>query len=274
MNEKIKKEILRSIRSVELETNKLVDTLMSGMYRSIFLGGGIDFSELRHYYPGDDVRFIDWKASRKHNELYVRQFVEERESVFHFVFDLSKSMYFENKLEYALLLFASFMFYAVKNGSSFHLTTFGNSIKYYGRFRTRNDAYFVLGKLIDSVLDEKPEEMELAEVLTKLRVKSTHTLIFSDFMFDNFEKELSLYSRFTLDLVGFQVLSGKELDPAKGAFSLSSTKIVSDPKDLKYFIARNINTLKRLFAKHDFEFYTFDTGVPLDISLRKMINHK
>lgn len=272
MKETIKKNILKSIRKVEFKTNVLVDTLMAGLYRSIFLGGGVDFSELRHYSPGDDVRFIDWKVSRKHRELYVKQFVEERESVFHFIVDLTKSMYLENKLEYAILLFASFMFYAARSANGFYLTTFGKKIKFHGRFRTTKDCYFLLGQVIDLILEDNADEIELSDVLKRVRVKSTHTLVFSDFMFNDFENELQRYSRYTLDFIGFQVLSNSELNPSRGAFSLNKTKIVSTPNDLKYFIESKLDSLKRLFAKFHYHFYTFDSSIPLEINLRKLVN--
>ena len=42
-------------------------------------GGGIEFSEVREYTPGDDARRVDWNVSARYNDLFVKEFVEEKE---------------------------------------------------------------------------------------------------------------------------------------------------------------------------------------------------
>ena len=55
----IAKEILRKVRRIQILTSRKVTDLMAGQYSSVFKGRGMEFKEVRHYQPGDDVRLID-----------------------------------------------------------------------------------------------------------------------------------------------------------------------------------------------------------------------
>ena len=67
-------------------------TRLSGSYASSFRGPGLDFAELRHYAPGDDVRRLDWHVTARRGLPYVRQYVEERQLRVLLAVDVSVSM--------------------------------------------------------------------------------------------------------------------------------------------------------------------------------------
>ena len=71
-----------------------LDGILQGDYRSLFMGGGLDFAELREYQPPDDVRHIDWNVTARMETPYVRQYMEDREITAWFLLDLSPSMAF------------------------------------------------------------------------------------------------------------------------------------------------------------------------------------
>ncbi len=71
-----------------------LDGILQGDYRSLFMGGGLDFAELREYQPPDDIRHIDWNVTARMNLPYVRQYLEDREVTAWFLVDLSPSMAF------------------------------------------------------------------------------------------------------------------------------------------------------------------------------------
>src|SRR3989337_1502159 len=72
-------ELLRKIRRIEIRVRRLVDRVFQGQYHSVFRGRGLEFSEVREYQPGDDVRIIDWNVTARVGSLYVKKYVEERE---------------------------------------------------------------------------------------------------------------------------------------------------------------------------------------------------
>jgi uncharacterized protein (DUF58 family) len=84
-------EVLRQVRAIELRTRRLVNTLFSGEYRSVFRGTGMEFAEVRAYEQGDDYRAIDWNVSARMGSPYVKTFHEERELTLLLVVDRSGS---------------------------------------------------------------------------------------------------------------------------------------------------------------------------------------
>src|SRR5512140_730732 len=85
------RDILLSVRRVELLTNRLVNDMMVGGYLSFFKGRGMDFEELREYMPGDDVRDIDWNVTLRMGRPFVKRFREEREVGMILMVDVSAS---------------------------------------------------------------------------------------------------------------------------------------------------------------------------------------
>jgi hypothetical protein len=84
-------EVMREVRRIEITTRHLVRDIVAGEYSSAFRGRGVEFSEVREYQPGDDVRAIDWNVSARLGTTYVKRYLEERELTVLFVIDISAS---------------------------------------------------------------------------------------------------------------------------------------------------------------------------------------
>jgi uncharacterized protein (DUF58 family) len=80
------------ITHLDLSAKRSVLNLLGGDYQSVFKGRGIEFDEVREYQEGDDPRLIDWNVTARMDRLFVKKFVEERELVVFFIFDLSPTM--------------------------------------------------------------------------------------------------------------------------------------------------------------------------------------
>lgn len=72
-------DILKRIREIEIKATILSDNIFAGQYHSLLKGNGMEFSDIRRYAPGDDVKKIDWKVTAKQRKAYVKEFVEERD---------------------------------------------------------------------------------------------------------------------------------------------------------------------------------------------------
>ncbi len=72
-------ELMQEARKLEIRARRRVDDLLSGQYHSAFKGQGIEFSEVREYQPGDEVRWIDWNVTARAGKPFVKRFVEERQ---------------------------------------------------------------------------------------------------------------------------------------------------------------------------------------------------
>jgi uncharacterized protein (DUF58 family) len=87
----ISPEILRHVKRIELRTRGLVNSRFVGEYHSVFKGQGMEFSEVREYQSGDEVRTIDWNVSARMHRLFVKRYVEERELTVMLIVDCSGS---------------------------------------------------------------------------------------------------------------------------------------------------------------------------------------
>ena len=88
---------LQSLRDLELVTKSTVEGLRQGLHRSPFHGYSAEFSQYRHYRPGDDLKYVDWKAFARTDRIYTRQFRETTNVSALFVVDISRSMDFGSK---------------------------------------------------------------------------------------------------------------------------------------------------------------------------------
>ena len=70
-------ELLKRIKKIQVKTNYMVNDIMAGEYISAFKGRGMEFSEVREYQPGDDVRLIDWNVTARMNQPFIKEFIEE-----------------------------------------------------------------------------------------------------------------------------------------------------------------------------------------------------
>ena len=79
------------VRRLEINSRRRLAATLAGAYRSQFRGQGMEFSELRPYQPGDDVRTIDWNVTARTGVPHVRQYREERSRSLTLLIDLSAS---------------------------------------------------------------------------------------------------------------------------------------------------------------------------------------
>jgi uncharacterized protein (DUF58 family) len=74
-----------------------VRSLLSGRKRSRLRGRGLDFDELRHYRPGDDIRTMDWRVTNRTGKPHVRVYTEERDRPVMLVIDQRLPMFFGSR---------------------------------------------------------------------------------------------------------------------------------------------------------------------------------
>jgi uncharacterized protein (DUF58 family) len=87
-------EVLAGIADLELVARIVVEGLVSGLHRSPFHGYSAEFSQYRHYRPGDDLKYVDWKLVARTDRVYTRQFRETTNMASAIVLDTSGSMDF------------------------------------------------------------------------------------------------------------------------------------------------------------------------------------
>jgi len=126
-------ELARAIRLIAVRSRHQAAGLFAGNYASAFRGGGLEFEETRPYVAGDDVRSIDWVATARIGEPYVKCFREERNHTLLFALDKSASMRFgavgRSKAAFATRAIALLAAAAARAGDRTGLVVFDEEVR-------------------------------------------------------------------------------------------------------------------------------------------------
>lgn len=185
-------ELTKKLRRIEIKSNKLVDEIFSGEYRSGFRGKGMEFENIRQYIPGDDVRSIDWNVTARYDKAFVKQFVEEREMNMFLLIDMSHSNNFGRKKEIIAEISATLALSAVRNNDRVGVIFFTEQIE--KLIPSKNGKKHVMS-IIENILTFQPQHSgtDIAKVVqyfNKIEKKRSVVFLISDFLDDGYEKEL------------------------------------------------------------------------------------
>lgn len=208
-------ELLQRIKNIQVKTNYMVNDIMAGEYVSAFKGRGMEFSEVREYQPGDDVRLIDWNVTARMDQPFIKEFIEERELTLMLLVDVSSSGSFGSdqkmKNEIAAEVASILAFSAIKNNDKIGLIIFSDKIEHYippkkGKGHIWN--------IIRTILSFKPQgkgtNLSLPlEYLLKIQKKRATTFLISDFQDENYESQLKLAKQ-RFDLIAINIIDPRE----------------------------------------------------------------
>jgi len=207
------KEILETVRRIELATRRVVQSELAGRYHSVFKGQGMAFSEVRSYSPGDDIRNIDWNVSARHRDhgLFVKTFHEERELTVLLMVDLSASSGLGTRRRTKRRLLAEvgalLSFTALQNNDRVGLLVFTDRAELFLPPRKgRSHGLRVIREIAEHV--PKHRGTDIAEAVAYLnRVQRRRAVVFviSDFIDDDYARPLQLAAA-RHDLVGIRVV--------------------------------------------------------------------
>lgn len=189
-------DFLAHIRRIEIRARHLVANRFLGEYHSVFRGRGIEFSEVRQYEPGDDVRAIDWNVTARMGAPYIKKYVEERELTVLLAVDISASSAFTttgtSKRELAAEVAATLAFSAAANNDRVGFIAFTDRVEEY--IPPANDRRHVL-RIIRELLYLEPRGhgTDIGAMLAYLaRVQKRRCIVFllSDFFDVDYERQL------------------------------------------------------------------------------------
>lgn len=226
----IPKELFKKIRRIEIRTKGLVNNVFGGEYHSAFKGRGMEFSEVRPYQIGDDIRSIDWNVSARTGDPYVKVFEEEREQTLMLVVDVSGSEDFGSqgkfKREVAAEICAIVAFSAIQNNDKVGLLLVSDRVELFvPPKKGRRHVLRLLRDLFAHVPQSRGTSLSAAldHLLHVLRRRSI-VLIFSDFFDAGFVKPLRVVAR-RHDTIAVQLHDPREEElPALGLVDLTDAE--------------------------------------------------
>ncbi len=214
----IPREILRQVKRIQILTSRKVTDLMAGQYSSVFKGRGMEFKEVRHYQPGDEIRLIDWNVTARTGIPHVKEHVEERELTVMLLVDLSQSLDFgsvaKTKMELAAEFAAVIALSAISNNDKVGLIAFTDQVELL--VPPKKGKRHAL-RLIREILAFKPKRAgtdiaQALEYLNKVTTRRSIAFLVSDFFGQGYERAISIANK-RHDLVAVSIA-----DPAEKSF--------------------------------------------------------
>jgi uncharacterized protein (DUF58 family) len=203
-------DIIKKVRELEIKSKRLASDLFSGEYHSAFKGKVMSFREVREYYPGDDIRFIDWNVSARFGHPYSKVFEEERELTVMLLIDVSASSLFgttvATKKTISTEIAATLSFSAVNNGDKVGAILYSDKIeKYIPAKKGKQHALYILREMLASSSEGKSTELKTAlQYFNNITRQKSIAFILSDFVDAGYEDNLRVAGN-KHDLVGIKI---------------------------------------------------------------------
>jgi uncharacterized protein (DUF58 family) len=270
------KELLKQVRQIEIRTKGLVNQVFSGEYHSVFKGRGMEFSEVREYQFGDDIRNIDWNVTARFGHPFIKIFEEERELTVMLMVDLSGSLIFgtieKTKQQVAAELSAILAFSALKNSDKVGLILFTDKIeKFVPPRKGRSHVLRIIREVLSFEPEGKTTNLKAAlEYLNSTIKKRSIVFLLSDFMDSGYEKILRIVGK-KHDLIGVVLNDKRESElPKMGLIKLTDaetgeerwvdTSSIKIQKRLKEVRENMIRQRKSLFITSRLDSIEVQTG--------------
>ncbi len=265
---------LAKIRNYEIRIRKAVNSQMRGNFRSVFKGTGLEFSDLRTYQYGDDVRAIDWNVSSKGHGTFVRVFREEKDQTVFFVVDVSASQQAgpasRTKLDVTKEVCGTLALSALHEASHVGLYCFSDQRELYIKpANSQKTGYQLVMNLFR--LQPKSPRTHLADALlftlNRLKRRSVVILI-SDFIDQNYEHNLRALAQ-KHDLVVIHIYEQREInlprlgivplfDTESGQLAWVNTSSSQFRADLRGLFDDNRVRLEKLCKQHNANYLALD----------------
>jgi uncharacterized protein (DUF58 family) len=214
-------DILREVRRIDIQAQRLVTGAMAGGYLSVFRGAGIEFESVREYEEGDDPRSVDWNVTARVGRPFVKTYVDERELTVLFLLDLSASMDggfgVYSMRQIAARIAACLGLAAARSGDKVGLVGFSDKVDHFVAPRMgRAHALRVVRDCLAVPAKGAGTSITAALEFAAHAVRR-HAIVFliSDFLTEGYEKALRIAAK-RHDIVAVRLLSPELTSPGTG----------------------------------------------------------
>ena len=246
---------------INKNVSKLIEIFKLKMiYLKIITGKGLEFDRLREYTPSDDANSIDWNATARTTQPYVKIFKEERMLDVILLFDVSNTMLLGTtpltKNEYASVIAGILGYTAINSGDKLGLIMFSDRIKFILDPSQSMDNYYSMLRLLSQpkYYGGVKNWSCLPKVLLETFGPDTVLFIISDFvktppqMFDDLQKFANKFKA----VFGIMVRDPRDSELPKGVGSI----YLADP-DTGRIVLVNVDEIREkynMLAKRQEEF--------------------
>ena len=286
----IPSEIIKKVRLIEIKTRHIVNNLFGGEYHSAFKGMGMEFAEVREYYPGDDIRAIDWNVTARTGKPFIKKFDEERELTVMLMIDVSASGFFGTgellKSDVMIELASILSFSAINNNDKVGLLLFSDRIeKYIQPKKGKSHVLRVIREMIYHRAKDRDTDIAFAlEHIQRVLKRKSIIFLISDFWDNSFQQAMKLINK-KHDLINIQILDKAEYSIPKVGFvkindveSQSSFWIDTNNSYVQSTISNQIKRYNNIFHafcnKHKIDLISINTAQGYLQPLEQFFNNR
>jgi len=219
-------QAFRQLNRLQLNAGRYLPGHSVGMRPSLRRRPSSEFKEHRMYVTGDDMRFVDWKASSRSEHVFVKLGEQPKEATVYILLDCSRSMGWGEppKSNTALALAAAISYLALSQGDRLMIIPFSEQIiQPLGPISGKGQFPGMINYLKDIKCSGATNFSETVHTFKRtLALYGGLTFIISDLLdVDDLESALEIMPAPGWEVAVFQVLHPEELDPqARGNFEM------------------------------------------------------
>jgi uncharacterized protein (DUF58 family) len=282
--------LLTALGDLELVARVTVDGTLSGLHDSPFHGYSAEFSQYRHYRPGDDLKYVDWKLLARTDRIYTKQYQETTNLAAQVIVDGSRSMAFGGqtgvtKLQYARLIAAALSHVIAGQGDAVGLAVYDQAIRHYVPSRPgQTHVRRVLSTLANMEASGATATAAALRRGVDLLSRRGLLLIIADLYDedDAVESELRRAVRIGHEVAVFHVLTRDELEfPFTHDVELedleSGQRVLAGPEAsvaYRHAFAEFLERWRARCARYNIDYTRVITDAPLDVTLRGFLRRR
>ena len=233
------KDFLRKLENLSLLVRGRFQGYLTGKRVTSRSGMSLEFADYKEYYPGHDLRYVDWNLYGRLDKLFVKSFTREEDVPVYIFLDVSDSMAIGSKLAYAAQIAASLAYVGLKEFNRVGIFPFASDLTMGVPPKSGHKQIFQVFQFLKNI--EPSGETSINESLTRftrIRRESGLAIIISDMLSeDGFEEGLSqlLYHGYEVSVL--HVLAPEDIDPkVSGELRLRN---IEDQEDLLINVDRS-----------------------------------
>jgi uncharacterized protein (DUF58 family) len=267
-----------------LVARNLVEGFLTGVHKSPYKGFSVEFAEHRQYYPGDEIRRIDWRVYGKTDRYYIKEYEEETNLKAHLLIDASGSMAYQgrhlSKFQYAQYVGASLAYLMLHQRDAVGLVVHDTRIR--TLIEPRSNAKHLLNLLHTLEQTQPAGETSLAPLWHDLAARFSRRgliVILSDCFdaLDPLTRALRHFRHQRQEVILFHVLAPEEIEFPFTKWTqfrdleFPSRRVLADPHQLRKEYRKNFQAfcqeLRTRSGQMQIDYHQLRTDEPVDRAL-------
>lgn len=264
---------------------------MSGLHQSPYKGFSVEFAEHRQYYPGDEIRHIDWRVLGKTDRYYIKEYEQETNLQAHLLLDASGSMGYRSqhpsKLDHAQQVAACLAYLILHQLDAVGLTVHDSAVR---EALPPSSHPKQLLRILQTLENATPRgETSLGELWDQAarQIKRRGMVIILSDCFDSIgsiAKALQHLRHRSHEVLLFHVLAPEEIEfpfsrlTQFRSLELGVDKKLLDPRQLRKEYLKNFEAfcteLRRRTADLSIDYHLLRTDEPVDRALGIYLNRR